>query len=141
MLHQSTVRRKTSVVGIDNYLWLGGTCSWAFRSACKSLPRTDRVRCSPEPANGPDLSSEASIWCYHQFPQIDDRGYAALLESANGPDLYCEASIGVAWTTNKLNHLRFVAQFYAYVISGNEGLPRCVWPTISAPLTHRRVRN
>ena len=65
------------------------------------------------------------VCCYHQFPQNDDRGYAALLESANGPDLSREASIGIAWTTNKLNHLRFVAQFYAYIFSGNEGLPCC----------------
>ena len=78
----------------------------------------------PEPANGPDLSSEASM-VLSPFLQNDDRGYAALLESANGPDLSREASIGIAWTTNKLNHLRFVAQFYAYIFSGNEGLPSC----------------
>ena len=70
-----------------------------------------------------------------------DRGFAALLEAANGPDLSSEASKGIAWTTNKLNHLRSDSSSLCVrlqaAIKGYIAAHRCVWPAISAPLSLR----
>ena len=63
--------------------------------------------------------------------------FRCLLESANGPDLSSEASIGIAWTTNKTNRLRFDSSSLRVhlqaAIKGYLAAHRCVWPTISAP--------
>ena len=71
-----------------------------------------------------------------------DRGFAALPESANGPDLPSEVSIGIVWTTNKLNHLRFdstsLRVHLQAAIKGYLAAHRCVWPTISVPLNALR---
>ena len=107
---------------IITYGWPGHARGRFVQHASRFHGRT--VRCSPDPANGPDLSSEASMVLSPISPERRQR-VRCLLESANGPDLSRGASIGIAWTTNKLYHLRFVAQFYAYIFSGNEGLPCC----------------
>ena len=90
----------------------------------------------PEPANGPDLSSETSMLLSPISPDRRQR-FRYLLESANGPDLSSEASIGIAWTTNKLNPLRFdstsLRVHLQAAIKSYLAAHRCVRPTISAP--------
>ena len=74
--------------------------------------------------------------CASSFPRTD-RQSAALPEPANGPGLSSEASIGITWTTNKLNHLRFdsssVRVRLQSAIKGYLAAHRCIWPAIAAP--------
>ena len=88
---------------------------------------------------------------FNLYTQVasSDGQLAAPPEPANGPGLSSEASIEIACATNKLNHLRFVAQAYACTFRQQSrqyvrtmfAAHRCVRPTISAQFSHCGVRN
>ena len=62
---------------------------------------------------------------------------AALPEPANGPNLSSEAIIGIAWTTNNLDRLRFDSSSVRVRLQATTksylAAHRCVWPAIAAP--------